>query len=259
MKHLSVVISLAALAVAIYGIFERRYAARAAVRVRLTELLGVIEQLNVDEGRYADDHGASATAPDAVAALPYAYAGKRALLTYQALDLVETQLARSVRMLTAPEHVSLAVSLRACGDLAASRQQWERAIVAAASAPCPVRAASHRGLADVLFHLGDIDGGRRQFQAAVAARTGTSDVDRYDRFCTYLAWLAYELPLEHGRPELPDRGAHEVAMGPVPDPIMLATLRDRAKTTVFAGGQYRTVTMDDLLARSLDDIVSSAH
>ena len=99
-ESIALIISALALAVAGYGILERRAAAYAALRVRITELIGDIGELNVEEARIESDQGAGETAAsdddgpiEFISQRGYmetmaSLSGRRALLTYQVLSLL---------------------------------------------------------------------------------------------------------------------------------------------------------------------------
>lgn len=260
----SFVVSFIALAISIYGVFERQKAAYSAMRVRLTELLEAVEGLNVSEMQYQDDQvaGGEESARQALSA----FASRRALLTYQALDLLnrlERSLYRHSNSITASEYGSLAYSLKWCGDIRGAREQWERAVAVGEEVfvPTVVKAANLRGLAGCLMEMGDAQRARETFEAAVSEELGPTDIDKRHVFDSCLDWLFYEMSMDGGQPEVPARLAHEIAATPGPwGPELLESLESRARTTVYVKklGQYREVGLADLLKHSMAELVDGA-
>lgn len=265
-NNVSLAISFFALAVSVYGIFERQRAAYSALRVRLTELLASIEELNVDELQYRDQHSTQEPssgedpAPDERAALwaPSGYASRRVLLTYQALDLLN-RLHRSrfgsSSTITAAEHCSLATSLRWSGDLLEACTQWELAVTTKGFSPLTVRAASYRGLGETLFELGQPERARESFRKALDCESGDTDTERWANFDTNLQWIALEMRAQDGIPEVPVRAAYEVASQSNLGLTLLSTLREAAATTIYVDGQYRDVGLEDLLRYTMADLL----
>jgi len=214
---ITLLISTTALAVAVYGIFERRRAGYAALRVRITELLEIIQQMNVDQWQYADEHPDQDW--DARRNVEGAHATRRALLTYQSLELLnrirtgQHRPASEKFRLTADEHGVLANSLMWLRDFPTARSQWEDAVTAAAHATDVQRAAMHNGYAGCLFAIGDPEAAREHYRAAISFYA-ESERGRYDKFCAYIDWLTAERGLRDGEWEEPLRGATELAALP---------------------------------------------
>jgi hypothetical protein len=217
-----------ALGVAGYGILERHAAAFSALRVRITELVAAIEQLNVDEAGYKQSH--PGLNPDEWRSVLGSYTGQRALLTYQALALLArlratvrwkallwaARLRPSLRWrvdspyrLTATEHATLGRSLMGLRDRDAARAQWEDAAVEASTGTALVKANVHDGYAAILFAVGDVEEGRRQYRSAVATYE-----DRWDVFLSFVDWIEAECAAEYGAVDEPVRGAVELANTP---------------------------------------------
>jgi hypothetical protein len=271
MEQFAVIISFSALLVAVYGILERHRAAISAIRVRAIELLGTIEELNVEQLSYEAEHPDDPTTnvPQSQAPLQ-AFAGRRALLSYQALSLV-TKLMSSrfgrLDPITAGEHGSLAFSLQWCGDLDEARRQWELALSTKAFTPYIVRAASYRGLASTLCDLGDQDTMRETYQKALALHAELSTVAQRSKYQIYIDWLDHEMDSAHGTPEVPARGAAAMLEEPAirKDPVLYASLlpltnqlRAAAHKDIFvqSRNEFREVSLDDLLKHSMDDLLS---
>lgn len=266
-EYFALSLSAVAVLISIYGVFERQRASFNALRVRLTELLETIEELNIDEGQYAENSASHDENDDLTGIASYAFASRRALLTYQALNLIDklhkSRFARSDEV-TASEYGSLAYSLGTCGDWWSARRLWERAVAVARNSfvPSIVRAANLRGLAMTLMELKEVELARRTFTECVSVETGGTPTELRNSFETHMQWLWYEQQLsDHARPELPIRGAYEIAATPGPwGPSYLQRLREAALSTVYVKslGEYREVTADDLLKLSMEQILEGA-
>lgn len=214
---LTVLVSAFALSVAVYGIFERQRAAYAALRVRITELLDGIEGLNVDQQQYAQAHpGLSVHEQQDISG---SFAGRRALLTYEALALLDrlTLLQRlpfgAPYRLTAQEHSALAVSLGWMQDFDAARIQWANAIAASTRNTQLAQAAMQSGYALLLFQAGDAALGREHYRNAIAKFPHT-ELGDWDRFITYVEWCETESAFGAGNEAEPLRAAEELASAP---------------------------------------------
>jgi tetratricopeptide (TPR) repeat protein len=214
---LALIFSALALAVAVYGIFERRHAAYAALRVRITELLDEVQALNVSEGQYTFDHVSADW--DAQRSVGGSFAGRRALLTYQALALLRRlrsarrlSLGRPYR-LTPEEHGALAQSLESLRDYPTACAQWEDAVAASRQGTQFVQATMSNGYAQCLFRMGRTDAARSAYRSAIATYSD-DDAGRWDRFCTYTDWLELERGIRNGHTSEPLSGAHELAQEP---------------------------------------------
>jgi hypothetical protein len=212
-EFIAVLISGIALIVAVYGIFERRSAAFAALRVRITELVSAVQMLSIEEQQYQQAH------PDLdwdeARRVLGSFQARRALLTYQALALLDRL--RKARIWEAPssfrltpeEHAALAHSLEHLRDLASARDQWADAVVAAEGSTNMVRATMHGGYAACLFELGKTDAGRHHYRRAIETYP-----DRWDVFCTYVEWADAERAADGRGLDEPLRSARELADTP---------------------------------------------
>lgn len=254
MGWIPVLISIVALGLSIYGVFERRWATFSAMRVRIAELLAQIGDLNVEEAsllRGTDEAG------DEAAARWYAMSSigqKRTLLAYQAVALIE-RLRRHGRglgsaslRLTASEFAALGHALGQCGDSTSARAYWDEAITASLGATDTVLAENHQGFASLLLSIGELDLGRQHFRTAVQ-QYPVDDQGRQRAFQVCLAWLAQELalPKEVARPHEAVDFAAEVANA-MPEHLRapaFSELRRASTTTTFDGEQYVDVCLLD--------------
>lgn len=208
------IISVLALGLSFYGIFERRNAAYAVLRVRISELVDRLGAIDVEEREWRFAH--PGTPYDEMRPVVGSIQGQRLVPTYQALALL-ARLRSSARMpfsrtvrLTPQEHIAIAASLSVLRDLEPARGQWEEAVTAASDATPMVRAMVYHGYARALFALGDAPGGRAAFRTAIGNYPDT-EVGRWDRFNNYVDWLHDERALADGDPEEPLRGAQRLA------------------------------------------------
>jgi tetratricopeptide (TPR) repeat protein len=207
-------ISAFALAIAFYGIFERRNAAYAALRVRITELVERLGALGVEEQEYRYAHADASD--DEIRHVVGSIQSRRLVPTYQAIALLE-RLRSAARMpfsppvrLTPQEHIALAESLSIVRDLEPARAQWKEALTAAEDATPMVRATVYHGYAGALFALGEASDGRAAYRKAIEAYPDTKD-GRWDRFNNYVDWLEQERALDNGDPDEPLREAQRLA------------------------------------------------
>lgn len=248
------IVSFLALGVAIYGIFERQRAVYSGVRVRVTELLGDVEQLNVEEDKYLEGVYAGGKTegrepPPTFAR--YSITGRRALLTYQALALIHrltrSRFGRSGDLqLTPSEYVSLAYSLVRLGDVAGAKDQYEAAFASTEATTDRVRIATRLGLANCLFDLGHPAEGREHFAEAVRLHSA-DEIGQQMAFGVCLnEWLSRELQAGHdGDPGAAVRAgraiverAAQVAQPPAWALDGQIALRRRATRTIHVDGEY---------------------
>ena len=182
-------ISAIALGIAFYGIFERRNAAYAALRVRITELIDRLGALGVEEQEYRYAH--KDMTYDETRSVVGSIQSRRLVPTYQAIALLE-HLRSAARLplrapvrLTPQEHIALAESLSILRDLEPARAQCDEALTAADTATPMVRATVYHGYAGVLFALGDAPAGRAAYRTAIESYPDT-DAGRWDRFNNYV-------------------------------------------------------------------------
>jgi tetratricopeptide (TPR) repeat protein len=207
-------ISAIALGISFYGIFERRNAAYAALRVRITELVDRLGALGVEEQEYRYAH--KEMPYDEIRSVVGSIQSRRLVPTYQAIALLE-RLRSAVRLpfsapvrLTPQEHIALAESLSILRDLEPARAQWEEAVTAADDATSMVRATVYHGYAGALFALGEAPAGRAAYRRAIESYPDT-EAGRWDRFNNYVDWLEQERALDDGEPDEPLGGAQRLA------------------------------------------------
>lgn len=265
----SVYISAVALLVAVYGIFERQRAAYSALRVRLTELLSTIEDLNIEDLRYRNETAAKGAEPSASwidsaaqAEAAAGYASRRTLLTYQAVDLLnrlrKSRLGRTSRI-TPVEYCSLATSLRWCGDDDLAIEHFRAALSPMSGfVPHAVLDASAVGLGETLFDHQRTDEGREVFQTAAGRPTEATFAGVSARFFVCMRWLACEKRVPKGKPEIPVRIAHELAREINWDPEFMHALQQACTDTIYVNGEYAEVGLADLLEHSMDELLAGA-
>lgn len=213
---LTLVISGLALLIAAYGIVERRRAAYAALRVRITELLDSVAALNVEEGEYGEAHPALSL--DAERRVSGSFAARRALLTYQALALLERLRAGhrvrglwSPYRLTAPEHGALAYNLSYLCDSDEADSQWRDAVAVARNRTTrKTLAAMQNGYAAFLFRERRSEEARTWYRRAIDAYPDTEE-GRSDKFDACVDWFEAERELEGGQPQYPLTEAQRLA------------------------------------------------
>jgi hypothetical protein len=270
-EAIGLTISLVALLIAVYGIFERQRAAYSTVRVRITELLAELEALNIEEDRYVEEAGRQQPAqgaepddyPPVTATALGAITGRRALLVYQALALVRRlERARLGRFddlrLTPSEYGSLANALARVGDYPSALEQWAAAVGSRVETTDRVRIANHNGYAHSLFTSGKLDAARRQFHAAIDLEPGDSG-GRRDAYAICRGWLERELDAgSHGTPAdvvrlaraIVEPAAQDEASQPWALPASM-DLRRLATRDVYVGDGYAREVIgfeDDLSA-----------
>lgn len=210
-------ISAIALGISIYGIFERRNAAYAAFRVRITELVDRLGALGVEEQEYRHAH--KDMPDDELRGVVGSIQSRRLVPTYQAIALLE-RLRSAAKLpfrppvrLTAQEHIALAESLSVLRDFEPARAQWEEAVTAADDATPMVRATVYHGYAGVLFAVGEAQAGRAAYRTAIESYPDT-ETGRWDRFNNFVDWIEAERRLVDGEPDEPLRGARRLAAEP---------------------------------------------
>lgn len=246
MEWVGLGISLVALLIALYGIYERQRAAYSAMRVRLTELLGTMEDAKLEEFRYGEEHDDEGKPEWA----RLGFVSRRALLTYQAVDLAQRLDTASrwpfgpALALTPSEYGSLAYALQWCGDFGESERYWRKSLATRGFVSSYVSAANHRGYAALLFELSQSERARSHYEQAIADASGPTGAQRWDVFQTYLSWIQHEKELlDSGGDGIPDDVVDRARAFAATDdrwgPMMLMEISKSATTTVFADGEYR--------------------
>ncbi|MFI5893650.1 hypothetical protein ACIA5D_26445 [Actinoplanes sp. NPDC051513] len=163
-------ISLAALAVSLYGIAERRGASRRAERLRFVTL---IDELNTLRLEHLLPHGDAADAVNA----------RAELLAIQAFTLQ-----RRLTDITSPEYRALAYALSRSGYPAEADQAW-RAAIDAAEDEGPVQTLfARRGYAFFLFTAGRVEKARDEMGLAIEAIGSADDTARVHQIKTFKYW-----------------------------------------------------------------------
>jgi hypothetical protein len=181
---ITLIISGLALAISIYGIYERRSATDRALRIRLTELIDELAEIGVDDLRL----GYSGKTEAEVQILRNASANRRWMLAVQAVDLLE----RYRGLVTPAELMNLAGVQHAISDTTTERDLWEKAVAQSKKATMFTQSAAWRGLAWCCFDQGDLDRARLAIQHSLEARPPVDDVVRLERLEVLFSWFDYE-------------------------------------------------------------------
>ena len=167
-------ISLAALAISLYGIVERRSAARRAERLRFMSLVDDLNSLRVDHILPWGDEASAVNA-------------RAELLTVQAFALQ-----KRLTDVTSPEFRTLAFALDRAGYPEQAEQAWRSAIdTAEDEGPTPALFA-HRGYAYFLFTAGRVEKARDQMGLALEAIGSADDAARVNQIKTFKYWADNE-------------------------------------------------------------------
>jgi hypothetical protein len=208
----SLVVSGSALGVALYGIRERRVAARNAVRVRLTEIVESLERLKFEEFNFINEHDVGDVDGERIAT---AFNSRRALLVSQALSLTERYRFRAD--LSCDEWMQLAFG---CWDLARAEEARLRMLDAVAAARTVwEKRGAYATLGQFCFPQGRVEDARSAYRTALAdLRPEPADWSSWwIQFMHAEEWLEWELRLaEAGAPEEPRRCAEEIVEMPSP-------------------------------------------
>jgi len=194
-----VLISLVALAVSLYGILERRGAARRAERLRFATLIDDLNTL-----RLAYRHPTTALEfgdeADAVNA-------RAELLAVQAFLL-----RKRLHDITSPEYRTLAYALSRSGCPAEADQCWRESLLAADDEGPAQQLFAHRGYAFFLFGAGRPEEAREQMRLGLEAIGSADDNARIHQIKTYVYWAIEERAAGGAAAELRERAAEEVGL-----------------------------------------------
>jgi len=174
-----VLISLAALAVSLYGILERRGAARRAERLRFASLIDDLNELRLSyrHPTTALEFGDEADAIN----------GRAELLAVQAFLLRQR-----LHDITSPEYRTLAYALSRSGYPAEADQSWREALLAAEEEGPTQQLFAHRGYAFFLFGVGRPEEAREQMRLGLKAIGSAEDNARIHQIKTYVYWAIEE-------------------------------------------------------------------
>jgi hypothetical protein len=194
-----VLISLVALAVSLYGILERRGAARRAERLRFATLIDDLNTL-----RLAYRHPTTALEfgdeADAVNA-------RAELLAVQAFLL-----RKRLHDITSPEYRTLAYALSRSGCPAEADQSWREALQAADEEGPVQQLLAHRGYAFFLFGAGRPEEAREQMRLGIEAIGSADDNARIHQIKTYVYWAIEERAAGGAEAQLRKRAREEVGL-----------------------------------------------
>lgn len=174
----AILISLAALALSIYSVVERRHAAQEAERLRFTVIIDELNSLQLEHIQATTDLQTG----DITAAIN----ARRELLGAQALVLLRHFRDR----ITSPEYRTLAHALDRAGYPADADNTWRLAIEAADGMTQTLFA--HRGYAYSLFASGRLDDARAQMKSALSAVGCADDTAQVHRITTLIHWSQAE-------------------------------------------------------------------
>ncbi|WP_030434223.1 hypothetical protein [Actinoplanes subtropicus] len=194
-----VLISLAALAVSLYGILERRGAARRAERLRFATLVDDLNNL-----RLAYRHPTTALEFGDEAAFVNARAE---LLAVQAFLL-----RNRLHDITSPEYRTLAFALSRSGYPAEADQSWREALLAAGEEGPTQQLFAHRGYAFFLFAAGRPGEARDQMRLGLQAIGSADDNARIHQIKTYVYWAIEERTAGGEEAELRERAEQEIGL-----------------------------------------------
>jgi len=194
-----VLISLAALAVSLYGILERRGAARRAERLRFASLIDDLNEL-----RLSYRHPTTALEFGDEAAFVNARAE---LLAVQAFLL-----RKHLHDITSPEYRTLAFALSRSGYPAEADQSWREALLAADEEGPTQQLFAHRGYAFFLFAAGRSEEGREQMRRGLEAIGSADDNARIHQIKTYVYWAIEERAAGGEEAGLRKRAQEEVGL-----------------------------------------------
>ncbi|MGX6607438.1 hypothetical protein ACWKSP_35735 [Micromonosporaceae bacterium Da 78-11] len=173
-------ISLLALVISVYGVAERRQAARRAERLRFTTIVDDLNGLHL-EHLQAPGGLAPGDLTDGVNA-------RRELLAVQALTLLGVV----GKTLTSPECRALAHALSRSGYPTEADEVWRKAVAIAPGEGTTPSVWAHRGYAYHLFAEGRLDEARAQMRAAVEVVDSPGDTATVRRIETLKYWAVEE-------------------------------------------------------------------
>lgn len=177
---ITVVISSIALAVSLYTIVERRLTVRRTERVRLSEIVADLNDVQIEEEK-ADRNQLGRV-------LVQAFNTRREILSQQALDLLETFSGR----ITAPEYRTLAHSLRLSGYWEDADRLWQLALSTARREGTTQTVFCLRGYGLFLFDLNKAEEGRALLGEASTLLQDSNDPPTALRQVETLTWWAIE-------------------------------------------------------------------
>jgi hypothetical protein len=194
-----VLISLAALALSIYAVLERRGAARRAERLRFATL---IDHLNDLRPAYRHPTPALEFGPEADAVN-----ARAELLAVQAFLLRDR-----LHDITSPEYRTLGYALSRSGYPAEADQIWREALLAAEEEGPTQQLLAHREYAFYLFGAGRPEEARTQMRTGIKAIGSADDTARIHQIKTYVYWAIEERAAGGPEAELRERAEQEVGL-----------------------------------------------
>lgn len=178
-QAVTVLVSVAALAVSIYGIVERHLTLRRIERVRLTEIVDQLNQIDVEAWKEPDID-------------PRLFAIRKEVLVQQAVSLLNRWTSRSM---TAVEYRRLALAASECGFSETADAFFKKAMAARAGGDIRVQTMyAERSLAMALYRDGRPEEGRALFERLTREASERTDLERLQLVATLDYWSAYESP-----------------------------------------------------------------
>jgi hypothetical protein len=185
LADLSVVVSLAALATAVYGIFERGNAARRAERIRLTT---IVENIVSVRRELVESVSKGITVGDVVEVMNT----RLEVLSQQALSILQT----TKLPVTSVECRELALALEGSGFNDDAEYVWLRAKESSQKEGDIHELYANRGFAYFLFRRERESEARNILEEALSRHTHHKDSDRVAHAETLRTWLTWELGIQ---------------------------------------------------------------
>jgi hypothetical protein len=187
-------ISLAAFAVASYGMWDRRQESLRATRRQALDLIDDLSEIQVLQSEPRSDHEARTRS-----GWYRSLNGRREAL----IAMVEVLLGQLDDGLTSREYAVLASASVSNREVARAEKYWKLAVAAAANQPPALQCYSLRGYAAFHFNLNnDPDAGRALFERAIETVDDGTDTGHELAADTYLFWIPAERRSDPANPIL---------------------------------------------------------
>jgi len=178
-QAVTVSVSVAALAVSIYGIVERRVTLRKTERVRVTELVDELTGIDIAESKERDIDASL-------------FVQRKEVLVQLAVSLLNRSTSRSM---TAVEYRRLAIAAEECGYSETADALFRKATTARAGADIGVQTVyAERTRAMALYRAGRPAEGRAIFERMTREESERSDLERFQLVATLHFWSQWESP-----------------------------------------------------------------
>jgi hypothetical protein len=178
-QAVTVFVSVGALAVSIYGIVERRLTLRKTERVRLTELVDQLTEIDIAESKEQDIDANW-------------FVRRKEVLVQQAVSLLNRSTSRSM---TAVEYRLLAIAAEECGYRETADALFKKATTARAGGDLGIQTMyAERSRAMALYRAGRPAEGRAIFERMTREESERSDLERFQLVVTLHFWSQWESP-----------------------------------------------------------------